>query len=866
MGAIDKNFWSEGFTVTYDDGVRERFHKNILNDNYKGDKGSTVEDHILDDGFTVRRYDGTTEKFYKNVMSDGFTGSSGTRIDKSFFGSSFSTNNPYADCLYKVPTTFAEARKAKYQETALRLYELDYNAEEVDNEQIKNALQEVIDAADLPLFAVESDVIGCEAVAIVSKENKSYMPVFTYLTDGNGAGAVVSSVQGKGEQTKSSDLEKLFYKAQSPLGKFTINMEKGRAWSQFLGHSMRAGGIVGGAAALTGAAIGKTFRMAAAGIKILFRDNDAYKKEMEFYEQALGVIDFAVGYVDSADLLSRIKEKAAGGISLAQYYMGLACTYGIGIDQDEKAAFEWYEKAADNGELRSQNIAAGEYLYNLDKSYSIEKKEKAIGYLYNLASFGEDWAGELIIDIYGRGSVADIPVNYGEAVRVAEIYALERNMHAVEFLIQIYDTGLDSSPVSQSYKNDKRAFDLYNVILEDGSRDDKENAAMKLADMCMKGRGAEKNLISALEYYKIAEKYGNVHAAAVLLYFCTNDGSTMKSAEAARYYANQIIKQKKEEYIPAAYYSLFKFADEEKEYAESMKWARLYLECRYAEPEKKEQLQKYLGDMETKISQMTDEERRAFLKEPEKFTINSKIVKWILAGCAVVIAVILAFTMCSHFKDSNADDGYISSSDNIHKEAAEENTSEFSDEARQAISAYNDFLTQESFNRGSEELPQIWYMENCEFNLAYIDDNDIPELLLYNTTDADHTTGWGEIYTYTDGAIEECGATNSLAENIGYYERSGYYMNFAMWQGYGGIAISKCSNSQDSESGTEFRIEFYADEDGKHTISGYFVDGNECSESDFSSELEKRTGGAELIQYTYYDNTYENREKILGIE
>ena len=73
MGAIDKNFWSEGFTVTYDDGVRERFHKNILNDNYKGDKGSTVEDHILDDGFTVRRYDGTTEKFYKNVMSDGFT-------------------------------------------------------------------------------------------------------------------------------------------------------------------------------------------------------------------------------------------------------------------------------------------------------------------------------------------------------------------------------------------------------------------------------------------------------------------------------------------------------------------------------------------------------------------------------------------------------------------------------------------------------------------------------------------------------------------------------------------------------------------------------------------------------------------------
>lgn len=658
MGAIDKNFWNDGFTVTYDDGVRERFHKNFLDDNYKGDKGSTVKSHLIDDGFTVCRYDGSTEKFYKNVLSNGVTGSNGTRIEKSLFGSSFSTNNPEADCLYKVPTTFAEARKAKYQETALRLYEIDRNTE-LDNEQIKIALQEVIDAADLQLIAVESDAIGHAAVAIVSRKNKNYMPVFIYLTEENGTKTIVSSVQGKGEQTKSSDLEKLFYKAQSPLGKFTINLEKGRAWSHFFSHSMRAGGIAGGAAAFAGAAINKTFRMAIAGIKVLLRDKEAYKNEMEFYEQALGVIDFAVGYIDSANLIPQIREQAAKDISLAQYYMGLACIYGIGAEQNEQAALEWYEQAADNGELRSQNIVAGEYLYNDEKTYSIEKKEKGIGYLYNLASFGEDWAGELIIDIYGRGTVKGIALNYDEAIRVAEIYALDKNMHAVEFLIPIYDTGLESPEELRSYKNDTRAFALYNIMLENGSQDDIEGAAMVLADMCMTGRGVEADKASALDYYKIAEKHGNLQAATFLLNACTEYDSPIKSSEMARYYAGRIIKQKKEEYIPAAYYSLFKFADEEKKYGESMKQAKRYIECRYAESEKKEQLQEYLNDMEAKISQMTDEERRAFLNEPKKIRMDSKIVKWILAisACvAVIVGIIIAINIHSSAGEYGTDD------------------------------------------------------------------------------------------------------------------------------------------------------------------------------------------------------------------
>ena len=63
--------------------------------------------------------------------------------------------------------------------------------------------------------------------------------------------------------------------------------------------------------------------------------------------------------------------------------------------------------------------------------------------------------------------------------------------------------------------------------------------------------------------------------------------------------------------------------------------------------------------MEAKISQMTDEERRAFLNEPKKIRMDSKSVKWILAiaACvAVIVGIIIAISIHSSADEYGTDD------------------------------------------------------------------------------------------------------------------------------------------------------------------------------------------------------------------
>lgn len=93
MGRIEKHILDDGFTVIYDDSISESFHKNILDDNYHGDKGSKINRHFLDDGFTVRRYDGIEESFQKNWLDDNYTGNEGTHINKNILNDNYNTYN-----------------------------------------------------------------------------------------------------------------------------------------------------------------------------------------------------------------------------------------------------------------------------------------------------------------------------------------------------------------------------------------------------------------------------------------------------------------------------------------------------------------------------------------------------------------------------------------------------------------------------------------------------------------------------------------------------------------------------------------------------------------------------------------------------
>ena len=56
-----------------------------------------------------------------------------------------------------------------------------------------------------------------------------------------------------------------------------------------------------------------------------------YKKAFEWYEKA-----------------------AEQGIAMAQFYLGLMCERGVGVDQDDSMAMRWYAKAAAQGHEDAQ--------------------------------------------------------------------------------------------------------------------------------------------------------------------------------------------------------------------------------------------------------------------------------------------------------------------------------------------------------------------------------------------------------------------------------------------------------------------------------------------------------------------------------
>ena len=616
-GRIEKSFFDDGFKVTYYDGVTERFHRNLLDNNFKGDKGSSIIERWLDGSLTVLKYDGSKENFQIRDSKEFLAGDKGTRVREGFWGDYYISENPYSD--YK-PPTIADVRKAKYQETPIREYQLERNAD-TTLEKFRSDIKDIIEAAKLKVHISDVTVDGHPAVAIVSNDNSAYMPVYSYFSDEGRIVAINTSVRGKGNQTTAADLSKLFYKAASPWGKVQIKASKGSAIATHFGYALRSKGIAGGLGFAATFAAARGVSLAAKGVKVLLRDNNAYQQEMDFYNQAAGVIDYAVGYNDSYGLNQMISERAQNGIPSAQYQMGIAYIYGIGVEGDEETAFKWFVKAAECGDLRSQNIVAGEYLYNTEKVYSLQQKEQAVTYLYNLASFGENWAWELLIDIYGKGTVPGISPDYDEAVRIAEYLAKEGNVHAALFLAPLYDTQAGSAcAVPDSYKNDSLAFEQYRIIAGNDSGENGADAEYKLACMCMEGRGTECNKALATDYLKRSASKGNINAKVDLLEAYTFNRETERSSHQVKKLAQEIKRYNDPAFVSTANYCLFKNAVYEKRYGEGLKYAKEYLSGEYSEAEKSEEIKKYIADMEERISHMSDKERRQFLNESGKIT------------------------------------------------------------------------------------------------------------------------------------------------------------------------------------------------------------------------------------------------------
>lgn len=555
--------------------------------------------------------------------------------------------------------------------------------EEPTYHDLKTGFEDVIEAAGLKL-QIQTSGNGL----FITGNSTEYMPVSVFSMNEKGTPIIAMGVEGKGQQIKAQELAQYFTKSSGAMSKIQNGLLKSGALIQ----TFRIGGAAVGIGAGVGMAVRGGAKIIAKGVKALLRDQAAYEREISHYSLCMGLGDFVVGGVDSSSLITRIENRATDNNVTAQYILGTAYAEGRGVEPSESNAMCWFEKAAANGELRGQNIVSGEWLYS-EREYGIEKKELAVRYLINLADSGEDWAPQLILDIFGQGTVAGIPIDYDKTIEYAKKYAERGNLYSTYVLAQAHDSSLNPDIKELGkYKDDGKAAFYYKRIVDGGVNEYSGDAAIRLAEMYAVGRGVTQSIEDAISNYTIASQQGNLQAKCELIDAYTFGYGAKKSKEEATRLSNEIIRSGENEYLPVAYYSLFKFADEEERYGESIKQARQYIACQYADPEKRLQLEQYLADKEVKIAQMTDAERRDFLKIPPE----RKWIKYAIIGGGILLAIIIIVTIISNM---GSDEDYIDYDDGGYSDeyydedySDEEDNSDMGDSADD-YSAYRDVST-----------------------------------------------------------------------------------------------------------------------------------------------------------------------------
>lgn len=148
-----------------------------------------------------------------------------------------------------------------------------------------------------------------------------------------------------------------------------------------------------------------------------------------------------------------------------------------------------------------------------------------------------------------------------------------------------------------------------------------------------------------------------------------------------------------------------------------------------------------------------------------------------------------------------------------------------------ALTSYAKFLANP--NNQIRIYNSICLTKNCYFEIAYIDNNNVPELVLY-TPDSCHVSGFGVLYTYRNGKMQKVSPLHlDKRSTLGYYSKKGILKD-----NYSVTGMSK--DFYDRLSGTSLKAIAY-------------------------KNLKKYVGKTKLKKFKFYKNTATNRKKYLGI-
>ena len=147
---------------------------------------------------------------------------------------------------------------------------------------------------------------------------------------------------------------------------------------------------------------------------------------------------------------------------------------------------------------------------------------------------------------------------------------------------------------------------------------------------------------------------------------------------------------------------------------------------------------------------------------------------------------------------------------------------------KKALKAYAAFLSKPSIKRG------IWdtlYTKNCSFAIAYVDNNNTPEMVLYHE-DSCHALGWLSLYTFRGGKVALVGYMyGDYLATLGYYKKTGILLDNYTVQGSGGYWYIKLSE-------------------------GKFV---ACDDKEIKKVIRRK----KLTKYRFHKNSKKNRRRYL---
>ena len=209
-------------------------------------------------------------------------------------------------------------------------------------------------------------------------------------------------------------------------------------------------------------------------------------------------------------IMSRYSQnKASDQVEIGERYLK-----GNGFDKDEKLAFNWFKKAADQKNDKGMERLAFCYKNGLGVK---QDKEKAVSYYEESAKAGNTDAIKSVIKMYVDGD--GIPKNMSRAFYWQETLAFKGDIEAQKYVIshktfEYEKANITSNEVNQLGSNAYKAnnFDWAWFCFERGAAMGNEQSKYNQGLMYMEGKGVAKNYAKAIDYMSGSAEKGDVVA------------------------------------------------------------------------------------------------------------------------------------------------------------------------------------------------------------------------------------------------------------------------------------------------------------------------------------------------------------------